>query len=352
MKKNKFGIAWFLAVVAGGLLAAVCVVVVIDPFFQYHAPLKNCNYIIDNQLSQNPGMAKNFTYDSVILGSSMTVNFNPEVFQDEMGLNAIKLSYNGAYPKDQDNILKIVETTHPDVKAIILGIDVMSYSANPEETKYPVPEYLYDNNVFNDVSYWFNKDVWFNYILKPMFSGESTKISDVYYSWPYLTFSRESALSNYKPPTSKAAELPYDEYEERVTYNMKNYIIPHIEASPNATFYVFFPPYSMIYWYDQIQNGDLEAEMYQYETIIKMLLPYKNVKVFYFQNQYDYISDLDHYADYYHYEQGMNDLMVSYFAEGKYQVTADNYLQILSEMKDYIKAYDYSEIADYYKSNN
>ena len=57
------------------LILAAALVVWVDPFFQYHAPLADFPYLVDNQLTQNPGMAKHMEYDSVILGSSMTVNF-------------------------------------------------------------------------------------------------------------------------------------------------------------------------------------------------------------------------------------------------------------------------------------
>lgn len=57
------GLALFL------LLAAAALVIYVDPFFHYHRPLKGFPYLIDNQLSQNPGMAQNMEYDSVILGS-------------------------------------------------------------------------------------------------------------------------------------------------------------------------------------------------------------------------------------------------------------------------------------------
>ena len=51
-------------------------------FFHYHRPLAGFPYLVDNQLSQNPGMAAHMDYDSVILGSSMTVNFNTDWFED------------------------------------------------------------------------------------------------------------------------------------------------------------------------------------------------------------------------------------------------------------------------------
>ena len=70
---------WILSIVSFTLILlilAAALVIWVDPFFQYHAPLEGFPYLVDNQLTQNPGMAKHMDYDSVILGSSMTVNFN------------------------------------------------------------------------------------------------------------------------------------------------------------------------------------------------------------------------------------------------------------------------------------
>ena len=79
--------------------------VYVDPFFHYHKPLEGFPYIVDNQLSQNPGMAQNFIYDSAIIGSSMTVNFHTSDFGQILGKNTIKLSYSGALPRDDYNRL-------------------------------------------------------------------------------------------------------------------------------------------------------------------------------------------------------------------------------------------------------
>ena len=83
-----------------GFLAIAAIVIYVDPFFQYHKPWLIFPYKVDNQLSQNPGMARRLDYDSVLLGSSMTASFDTDWFTEVMGLQTVKLSYNGAFPKD------------------------------------------------------------------------------------------------------------------------------------------------------------------------------------------------------------------------------------------------------------
>ena len=39
------------------------IVVYVDPFFHFHTPVEGFPYIVDNHLSQNPGMARNMAYN-------------------------------------------------------------------------------------------------------------------------------------------------------------------------------------------------------------------------------------------------------------------------------------------------
>ena len=81
----------FITFVLTAFVLMIALVVYVDPFFHYHKPLNNFNYVVDNQLTQNPGMAEHLEYDSVILGSSMTVNFETDWFEELMGLKKAKL---------------------------------------------------------------------------------------------------------------------------------------------------------------------------------------------------------------------------------------------------------------------
>ena len=164
-----FAILSFLA-----LSAAAAMVIMADPFFQYHKPLDGLYYLIDNKISQNPGIAAHFTYDSIITGSSMTVNFDTALFAEKLGLNAAKLSYDGAYPKDIDTILTLAEKSPNEIHTVILNIDIYNYKANPGITAYEVPAYLYNDTPLDDFPYLLNKEVILDYILRPQIEQEGT----------------------------------------------------------------------------------------------------------------------------------------------------------------------------------
>ncbi len=312
---------------------AAALVIWVDPFFQYHEPLDNFPYLVDNQLSQNPGMAKHMEYDSVILGSSMTVNFNTRWFDELLGLKTLNLNYSGAYPKDQANIMDLVFDSGHDVKAVFLGIDVTTCTGGVDETKYPVPEYLYDDNYWNDVEYLFNKDVILNYILRPMADPDKTDLATVYESWwTDEYYNIQWVMHNYEPPEPVETEMPADAFLESTARNLETNICPYIEQNPDTVFYVFFPPYSILYWNDVMQENHLEATMAQYAYIAETLFAYDNVRIFYFPNREEIVTDLNNYADYTHYHKDINYYMAECFAEGTCEV--ENMAEMAEEIEE------------------
>lgn len=327
------------------LMVLVCmlIVIIVDPFFHYHKPLKGLYYVIDNQTSQNPGIAKNLDYDSVVLGSSMTVNFDPGIFAEAMGLDTVKLSYNGAFPKDIDNIMRIVEKSENQVSHVFLGIDIYTYRQTPGICANEVPAYLYDDSFLNDISYLLNKDVLIEYILKPQVLRESTPLNEMYWFWPDVACNKDAVVNSYERPAEYVEMLPADTYQDNIGENMGSYILPYIEAMPDTQFIVFFPPYSVLYWYTQYANGNLSAELAGERQIMELLFSYPNVKVFYFQNNFEFITDLDNYSDYTHYTHEMNDQMTLWFAgeDCPYMVEPDNYGIVLDEMEAWLMQCDF-----------
>lgn len=357
-KVNKSGYKKALfSVVALALAFAVAVitlVVYVDPFFHYHKPLSGFPYQVDNQLSQNPGMAKNMEYDSAILGSSMTVNFNTNWFEELMGLDTIKLSYSAAFPKDQANIMEIIFEHNPDVKKIFLGIDVITYTGAVDQTKYPIPEYLYDDNLLNDVSYVLNKDVLLNYVLRPIADPEPTDLATVYASWwTEEYYSEEWVLHNYTSPKQVEEVTAADAYIPSVEENLTVNICPYIEANPQTEFVIFFPPYSILYWNDVLKENHLEATIEEYRYIANRLNAYDNVEVYFFPDREDIILDLNHYADYSHYHPDFNRVMTECFAKGECLVAKegteepgkpiDEYLE---HMREIVDDFDFSALLE------
>jgi len=352
-KSSKKNLIWiFLGLVLVMLAAVTALVIYVDPFFHYHGPRDGFYYVVDNQLSQNPGMARNMDYDSCIIGSSMTVNFHTDDFYELMGLNTLKLSYSGAYPKDDSNILNIVfdkdsyARKNNDVKAVFLGLDVPTLTADVNEIKYELPMYLYDDNPINDVKYLWNKDVLLQYIMRPFIQKKGTNLSEAYASWwTDEYYNIQWVMHNYEEPQRVETEADKELFIEQTGENLKVNILPFVEENPDTQFYVFFPPYSILYWNNVICENHLEATMRQYEFAAEEFLKYDNVHLFYFQNMEEVVTDLNNYADYTHYKPEINRYMTECFADGTHEVRSmEQFEDELSSMRDIIERFDFEEL--------
>ncbi len=345
-----------LALVTLALAMIAALIIYVDPFFHYHEPRKGFPYLVENQLSQNPGMAQNMDYNGCIIGSSMTVNFDTDDFKELLGYDTLKLSYSGAYPRDDYNILSIVfdESTRAREKrpmeAVFFAMDIPTMTADTEETKYPLPEYLYDDKYLNDVNYVLNKDVLFQYILKPMIQGKGSDLSEIYFSWWTPDYyNEEYVVRTYEEPEKSDQTIDTKQVLNATQENLEKNILPFVEQHPETQFYFFYPPYSILYWHNLKQENFYEAALAQYSYVTDRLLAYDNVHLFYFQNIPE-VTDLNNYADYSHYKPEINRYMVECFASDTHRVTStDQMAKELSQIRQKVENYDFDALLDKYR---
>lgn len=112
----------------------------------------------------------------------MTVNFDTDLFNETMGLNTVKLSYYGAYPKDIDNIMKLVVESPNKISHVFLG-----------------------------------------YIFAPQIQQENTPLNEIYWTWPYMIYGTEWVISNYEQPAIFEEPLPEDSYRDNIEENLRKY---------------------------------------------------------------------------------------------------------------------------------
>ena len=344
-------LAGFLGIFLAGLAGCMALVIWVDPFFQYHKPLTWFPYLVDNQVNQNPGLAKHMDYDGILIGSSMTASFNTDWFEELMGMKTQKLSYNGSYPKDLSNIMQLVFDAKGDqVKAVYMAVDQSTFSADPEETKFPVTDYLYDDNVFNDVPYLLNKDVLLDYILRPLADRKDASDRAELYKpwWTDEYYNKANVLMYYEAAEEKQEEeaLAADYFKDAVEENLQKNILPYIEAHPETEFYIFYPPYSILFWNDVTREKELEAVIGRLEYMTERLLNYENVHVFNFLGKEDIICNLNNYADYMHYHKNVCRYITECFATGENELHPENYGQAFDEIRTLAMSYNYPAIWD------
>ena len=106
MKAKKY----IISTIALALLALIVVGIInvlFDPLFIYHKPLFGLQPVITNERYQNAGVAKNFDYDNVIIGNSLSQNFKPSDFNEGFGGNTVKLTSAGSHTIDWRTVVRL-----------------------------------------------------------------------------------------------------------------------------------------------------------------------------------------------------------------------------------------------------
>lgn len=333
-----------IAYTLGALVLIGIFVIIIDPFLHYHAPIGNLTAAETEERSQMIGVARQMTYDTALIGSSMSENYVASWFSDGVfGDSSVKLCMQGAHFSDYDILFKEV-TSHPEVKNIVFSLDDYLLTNYPDQYPVTIPSYLSNDNIWDDAYYIWNQSVLFEYIPKFLINNyiEGGGVDNAYVWAPDYDFSRYTARNIYSTQRKLTIdeEKPFDTYFVNADSFLSS-ITPYIESRPDVTFYFYASPYSIYFWDDCVRHGNLTAEICTLERVYKVLLGYENVRIFYFQNDYDIITDLDNYRDYSHFDQPINYYMYECMRDGKKEVSMDTYFDTLLEMYDFAEGYDY-----------
>lgn len=78
--------------------------------------------------------------------------------------------------------------------------------------------------------------------------------------------------------------------------------------------------------------------------IIESMLEYENAYLFSFNDDFEIITNLDNYKDYYHYSEDINSYILECMANNSHWLTKDNYEEYLDKIYNYYNNYDYYAI--------
>lgn len=325
------------AVWTTALLAAIAAVVVIfDPFYHFHGPLPGMKAVVTKSEYQCIGTIRNFSYDSVLAGSSTAENYNNHWFDEAFSCRTVKAIKSSGTCADLKFYMDEAFATH-DLKNVFYSLDLFALDGDPETNfvNDSMPLYLYDKNPFNDVKYLFNKDVLFEdipYLLAMNFSGYDDGMS--YNFWQYKTFSEEEARKHYEQSEEIAPMQEPSEWQARVEENI-GLLTDMVKKHPETEFYFFLPPYSELWWDSVYRSGQTEEYLYARQAAMEALIAYDNVQIYDFQTDEDIILNLDYYMDPIHFSADVNQFIVvkAKEADVAYLVTKENLSDRCSAMR-------------------
>ena len=320
------------------LLLIAGTVILIDPFYHYHKPIGPLKAVLTEKEYQCIGSLRHFDYDAVIVGSSVSENFNNRWFDEAFDCKSIKAIR--SYGATADLCFFLDEAfKSQDIRYVFYNLDPSSLKSDPHTTfkETGCPMYLYDANPFNDVEYLFNKDVLFERI--PYMLAKSV-LEDydegTSYNWgQWKEFNLDMCTGLYLRHPKVAPMNDEHTYDDLLESNM-DLIVSQIKAHPDTRFYIYFPPYSMLWWDNTYREGDTQFYLYAFEKCMDKLTDYDNVSCYFFLNDRDIVLNLDeNYMDTLHFSPQINRLICDCLADAddKHRVNKEDIMPMISDMR-------------------
>ncbi|MCI5586154.1 MAG: hypothetical protein MR383_11565 [Lachnospiraceae bacterium] len=342
---------WFLATLSGtaGILFLILVaMVVIDPYFHYHGAIAGVSYRLYSERYMNYGIAKNFEYDALITGSSMNQNFKTTLMDDLYGTKSIKIAFSGAGFQEIAATIDAALSSGNEVKYVLWGLDYNGLNREYDWQGYDeYPEYLYDTNPLNDVSYVWNKTILFEGLFTDLLmtlQGEESTTFDEYSSWEAGRGWESISQTYQRSDEILPMETVTEGTKERVRKNITENIVNLVNKYPDTQFLLFYTPYSALYWESIYRDGTLEKQLELEAIATELLLECDNVKLYSFARETQITGEVNLYRDKEHYVAEINDCIMTWIARDYGRLTKENYQELIRWEYDYYMNYDYDRL--------
>lgn len=343
------------AMIAAELLLAVLAVWLFDPFYQYHEPFFGLEAVLNDRDNQMPGTIRNFSYDSVLAGSSVAENFDGSFLEEAYGCQILKIIRASGSMADLLYYLEMAQEEH-ELKNVFWCLDLFAMDADTEVSLYgdEIPRYLHTRTRLDDIPYLCNKEILFRTIPSMLAYGmEGRNTGGNAYNWSRgKEFGPARAMQAYDRGgiTPEMVKEPRD-YTDRIPLIRENIAMleEQIQAHPQIRYRFLFPPYSLLWWDCAYVNGELEERFFILNETVAMLLNHENAEIYFFQDEESIVCDLNYYMDMIHYGPEINQYMLEQMRKGENRVTADNWEEVFLGMEDMVERITRERIFEYYK---
>lgn len=324
---------------------------VIDPFFHYRKPAEILSYDVEAAAYKNDGISRNFDYSAMITGPCMTSGF--KVSQADMLFDKkfVRITYLGeGFYRIGKNVRRAI-AGNDQIEMIIWSVDPIWYITDEYYEGYDsYPEYLLNDDYWDDVNYLFNGEVLVEETIPEIIRSIQKQPSKSFDAYADIAGgNRESLLAQYERQEKENRGVIESETKEMVAALERNIdvnIVSVVKENPDIEFYFFIPPLSILWWdgLNQIGSQILLRRIDLEQIVIEKLLPYDNVKLFAFEDEFSVTCDLDLYSYPVHYSDEVNEFMLQRMYEQKNLLTTENYEEYLNRIREFYVNYDYDKI--------
>lgn len=332
------------AVLAAVLILYAAAVYIIDPYMHYHAPWFGLEpQRSDDSRYENYGIARFFDYDAVMLGTSVTQDAKASEYEALYDCTAIRIKFAGSYFKELGDFLKYAYENHEGIDRVFWVLDLTHFLTEADKVGHTDnPEYLYDDNFFNDASYLLNKDV------LPNMARALVNYSPVDFDWQVWNdpTGYDTLVSMYGPnrPEQQEAKEFDEAMRDMVLENFESNILSIVRAHPETEFTFVYPPGNAFFWDYVTRYGEYDCYIDAMELAAENILALPNTRLFSYADDDGKVRDLDRFKDRVHFDPAMMSEIIADTAAGKGEITLDTLADRMASLREYWRAPDYEKL--------
>jgi len=145
----------------GGIIAVLCLfVLLMNPYGNLPHLLFSEHAITDiNQRFQYPALIRSHRFDSIVVGASDARLLRPDALEKVFGGSFANLAMNAGLAYEQYRLVDLFLREVPRPRTLLLGLDHVWCKADAAEQRTTFrgfPEWMYDDNRWNDIAYMLN----------------------------------------------------------------------------------------------------------------------------------------------------------------------------------------------------
>ncbi|MWV27569.1 TonB-dependent receptor [Aurantiacibacter rhizosphaerae] len=295
--------------------------------------------------------AKDPSYNTFLVGSSITAMYTPEYMREILGpdTNAANLSYGGPRPIDRDLVLdRLVD--NPAVKRVILTYD-WTYMEGADVANRGFPTFLYDDDITNDLRMVNPPTIRRTFDIlrgKTTYSNPDDAGYDAYIENMYARFQSPPELSRIKRMVERnRTGITQSSGKTCDSFTALNeQLIPDLQklSARGAQVDILFPIVSYAFYYvrrNDISPTLLDEQMVARRCLVNAVADLPNVSIFALDNDPTVAGDLANYREVGHiYNPAILRRFMMAIKNGSDRVTRENIAEYEEEIRTAVKDYD------------
>ena len=343
------------------ILALVILLFVYDPLQIFHKAWFRENTYHQSKMRQNNlGIIRDYDFNNVIIGTSMLMNTTNEDANKILGKEWMNLSMHNSSFKEKYTILSYL-LKNKKINNIIYSLDDTYFGSNPDISSF---DFLYDNNIFNDITAYFN----FRFLSCALTYSMSSKCIGTKNIknatlWIDLDGAKDK-FGGFNKWIDKKNSIDFKvikkikhfkKYDsiEKIDSNknekyLQNYLFSLIKQNKNINFYIIIPTYTRLKYKLYGNFNDYKKMIYY---VVNESKKYPNIKIYGFDDL-DYADNIANYNDLIHYNTNMNLMQLNAIKNNTNRLTPQNIDKYFQIMEEKIKVYDIKPLQEQIKKAN